>query len=196
MKHRRRAAAVAFLFSMLAATASAEPIRMNFDFDFAGRPLVSGTLLNAAYPSDWFRFGDDDAIRRTGDGVPSLPNFAAGDAFLFSEPIDLFFTRGVSFIQASTVTASDWTLTVFDALGRPLGSASANGFPQSAAVSAVGIMRAQFVRTPTGTTAGFGIDDLVIDANPVPEPSSILLLLTGSAGVIARMRRGGRSSVR
>ena len=165
--------------------AFAEPIFMNFDVDFSGRALAPGTLLNDAYPIDWLRFGADDQVVRTGDGVPSLPNFARGSEFGFGFPVDLNFSRAVDFIQASNVSSSGWTLHAFDALDRLLGTASTDTFPGTAALSFPGqIRRASFVRA--GTAGGFGIDDLLIDSSPVPEPGSMLLVVSGAAYLLRR----------
>jgi len=166
--------------------AFAEPIFMNFDVDFSGRALAPGTLLNDAYPVDWLRFGASDEIVRTGDGVPSLPNFARGARDSFSAPIDVTFARAVDFIQASNVSSSAWTLHAFDALDRLLGTASTSTFPGMASLSFPGqIRRASFVRS-AATSGGFGIDDLLIDSSPVPEPGSMLLVASGAAYLLRR----------
>ena len=166
--------------------AFAEPIFMNFDVDFSGRALAPGTLLNNAYPIDWLRFGADDQVVRTGDGVPSLPNFARGSEFGFGAPIDLNFSRAVNFIQASNVSSSGWTLHAFDALDRLLGTATTETFPGTASLSFPGqILRASFVRS-AGAPGGFGIDDLLVDSSPVPEPGSMLLVVSGAAYLFRR----------
>jgi hypothetical protein len=130
-------------------------------------------------------------IIRTGDGVPSLPNFARGGNNGFTEPIDLFFLRPVASIGASNVSSSDWTLLAFGSADDLLGSVSIRDFPASGLLRFPGgIHRARFIHSPTATSAGFGVDDLIFDASPVPEPASILLFATGAAGLCAqRLRR-------
>jgi hypothetical protein len=179
-----------FAAALFATPAGAATITLNFDTDFNGIAIANGTPINTAYPSADFTFEADDTILLGGGGVMSQPNFATGNGSNFFSPLQVTFSSGLgNAVSAFNVTNSSYTLSAYDSASNLLGTASCGSFPCSTTLTFPNqIAYARFT-----TQSQYGIDDLTLDYNAVPEPGSLFLLGSGAALLAAsraRRRRG------
>jgi len=184
-------AAAFALVAVLAVSASAAPVFMNFDTDFNGNLIAGGTLVNAAYPPSLSgaTFSGTAVVVFSGGGVPSQPNFATGTAFTGAVTVD-FLSNGffANFVQATNVTNSNFLLEVFAADNSLLGSATFTNFLETHTLSFAG----QIASARFSTTGRYGFDDLRFELVSAPEPASLALWsimgLTGGFGAWRRRK--------
>jgi hypothetical protein len=160
-------------------SAQALPITLNFDQDLNGNTLVEGQLLNNVYGGLGLSFNSTAAIRQTGGGIPSAPNFATGSASDFLTDLVLTFDTFATSVGASNVSHSSWLLTAFDVAGSVLGTVNSSAFPDTVLLSGIGNIKTAVF----STTSQYGIDDLIFDTSKVPEPGSLALAAIGLVGI-------------
>ena len=169
---------------------TASPInRSAGSFSYTGSVLpTSGTTTNNSFFAGGTTANPFLATNRAGDTM-SFSNFsagvvAAGGNFFASDAGGLFAAPG-----GVTVTATDASGTITrsilptsDSAGSFLGFVSTSGVTSFTVASNI---------TAAGTSIWPSVDNLMLAAAPVPEPSTYAMLLAGLglAGVVVRRRR-------
>jgi hypothetical protein len=190
MKSLIRVCAVFLAVTAMTGVAAAAPITLNFDTDLGGNPIAPNTSVNTAYPLAELSFSSNSLVVMTGTGVPSLPNFASGDP-LYTGTIEVIFSPDFvgDLIGAENVTGSTWTLTAYDNNNNVLGTIGSPAFGNPAAVLS---FPGQIRRATFTTNSQYGIDNLIFEASPVPEPASLAvwsMLLLSVAGASVYLKR-------
>jgi hypothetical protein len=135
---------------------------------------------------DWATSGSSTSrlasISYSIDGGASSSIFTAGTANTtdWTETFD----NGTSFLRADS-----FGTTVNGVTGANLTDVFQNFAPTIAGTGNVLTITVSQSSTVGGTYGGYGLDNLVLSGNVIPEPSSIALIVLGFSGILIRRRR-------
>jgi PEP-CTERM motif len=187
--------------ALAAAAAPAAASLVHFEADGLGNPVVLGAQwyddeISEAYANLGVHFYNAYFKPCLANACPQPSPGLFASSGDYSSALTIRFDGGTSFIGASNVSGSAWTMSAFDDANVFIGSVDSLNSPGSVELHLPGIYTVAFQAKDAGEL--FGFDDLAFQASdtptipsPVPEPGSWALMLAGllAVGAVTSRRR-------